>query len=177
MDTFFLVCAALGGTVIVLQTLAGMLGLGGDHDTDHGDADHGDNGFMGMLSVRTVAAAVTFFGLGGLTARYYDAAEPIALGAAVGAAAVAFYAVAVLIRSLSKLKADGTVRLDRAVGSTGSVYLRIPAAKGGTGKVHLTVQNRTAECLAVTAGAEIPTGATVRVVGIVHTDTVEVEPT
>src|SRR5262249_6132113 len=100
METFFLVCAALGGTVLILQSVAGMLGLG-HHDTDHsfGEVgDHDGNWFLGALSVRTVAAALTFFGLGGLTAAYYGASEPATLGVAVGSGIAAFYAVALLMQ-------------------------------------------------------------------------------
>ena len=55
------------------------------------------------------------------------------------------------------------------------MYLRIPGAKAGAGKVHLMLQNRTVEYQAVTAGAELPTGAPVKVVAVVNSDTVEVE--
>ncbi|HEY2784934.1 MAG TPA: hypothetical protein VGJ05_08165 [Fimbriiglobus sp.] len=177
METLFLVVAALGGTVLVLQILAGVVGLGGDHDpgADHGDVDHGGNWFLGALGVRTVAAALSFFGLGGLTAGYYGANEPTAFAAAVGSAAAAFYAVAFLMRSLHRLKADGTVRIERTVGRPGTVYLRIPAGRTGPGKIHLAIQNRTAEFQAVTAGPELPTGAAVRVVAVLSADTLEVE--
>ncbi len=183
MDTFYLTCAALGGTILVLQVVAGLVGIGGDHDTDHGagggdhdhDAAHSGNWFFGALSIRTAAAALTFFGLGGLTAAYYGASEPVAIGVAVGAAAAAFYAVAFIIRSLTQLKSDGTVRIDRTIGSTGAVYLRIPGSRSGMGKVHLAVQKRTAEFQAMTAGPELPTGAPIRVVAVVNSDTVEVE--
>jgi hypothetical protein len=186
MDTFYLICAALGGTILVLQVVAGMFGIGGEHDTDTDtdtdtdhdagvDGDHDGNWLFGALSVRTAAAALTFFGLGGLTAEYYGASEPASMGVAIGSAAAAFYAVAFLIRSLMGLKADGTVRIDRTIGSTGSVYLRIPGSKSGLGKVHLAVQKRTVEFQAMTAGPELPTGAPVRVVAVVNSDTVEVE--
>jgi hypothetical protein len=190
MDTLFLVCAGLGGTLIVCQFLASLLGLGGEHDVDHGGGDHGDlahahdhdhsqhghgNWLLGMLTFRSVSAAVTFFGLGGLTALYYGANAPSAGGVAMGAGAGALYAVASLMRWLAGLKADGTARIDRAVGRTGSVYLRVPGSKAGAGKVQLNLQNRTVEYLAVTPGPELPTGAAVRVVGVVATDTVEVE--
>jgi hypothetical protein len=178
METFYLVCAGLGGTVLLLQVAAGALGHGGDHDADHdaaGDLDHDGTWFVGVLGVRTVASALTFFGLGGLTAGYYGANEPSAFGAAVGAGAAAFAAVAYLVRSLTRLRADGTVRIDRSVGRTGSVYLRVPGSKAGAGKVHLAVQGRTVEYQAVTAGPELPTGAAARVVAVVNTDTVEIE--
>lgn len=182
METFYLTCAALGGTILVLQVVFGLIGIGGDHDVDHdtsdaGDHDHDGGWFFGALSIRTAAAALTFFGLGGLTAVYYGASEPAAIGVAIGSAAAAFYAVAFLIRSLKQLKADGTVRIDRTVGTTGSVYLRIPGSRAGMGKVQLAVQKRTVEFQAMTAGPELATGSPIRVVGVVNSDTVEVEGT
>jgi len=183
MDTAFLVCAILGGTVLVLQTAAGFLGFGADHDldsdtdaqfdSDHG-ADHG-NGFLGLLSVRTVTAALLFFGLGGLTALYYGATEPAAFATAFAAGAAALYAVATIMKSLAGLQADGTVRVERAVGCAGTVYLRVPGGKAGPGKVHLMLQNRTVEYQAVTPGSELPTGTPIKVVAVLGPDTVEVE--
>ena len=183
MDTVFLICAILGATLLACEIVAGMLGFGHDHDTDTDtggdtDADHPDghgNALLGMLSVRTLTAAVLFFGLGGLTARYYGAEDLPAFGAAVGAGVLALYLVAVAMQSLKGLKSDGTARIDRAVGHTGTVYLRVPGAKAGSGKVHLMLQNRTVEYQAVTAGDELPTGKPIKVVAVVNSDTVEVE--
>jgi hypothetical protein len=174
MNTFYLICAAGGGTVLLFQVIAGLFGLGGDHDTD-ADADHDSSFFFGLLGIRTVASALTFFGLGGLSADYYGASEPVTISVAVASAVAAFFAVALIVRSLGRLKADGTVRIERAIGCTGSVYLRIPGSKTGTGKVQLSVQRRTVELQAVTAGPELPTGVAVRVVAVVNSDTVEVE--
>ncbi len=183
MDTAFLICAALGATLLLCELIAGMLGfghehdtdVGGDHDTDTDNTEGHGNSLFGMLSVRTVTAAVLFFGLGGLTARYYAAEEWQAFGAAAGAGALALYLVATVMRSLKGLRSDGTVRIDRAVGTTGTVYLRVPGARGGAGKVHLMLQNRTVEYQAVTAGGELATGKPVKVVAVVSPDTVEVE--
>ena len=179
MDTVFLVCAILGGTLLLCEVAAGMLGFGGDHDTDtDSDTDHGGghgNWFFGVLSVRTVTAAVLFFGLGGLSARSYGADDLPAFGLALGAGALALYLVAAAMKMLKGLKSEGTVRLEHAVGRPGTVYLRVPAAKGGAGKVHLALQNRTVECIAVTTGGELPTGAPVKVVAVLSADTVEVE--
>lgn len=182
METVFLICALTGGTLVVCLLVAGMVGFGGDHDTDHetdtdhdtSDGGHG-NGLFGMLSVRTLTSALLFFGLGGMTARYYGADELAAFGVAVGSGALTFYLVALAMKSLKGLRADGTARVERAVGCTGTVYLRVPGERGGSGKVHLSLQNRTVELQAVTAGGELPTGRPVKVVGVVSADTVEVE--
>jgi hypothetical protein len=181
MDTVFLICAILGATLLACEIVAGMIGFGHDADTDtdtdtdHDSGDGHGNGLFGMLSVRTLTAAVLFFGLGGLTARYYGAEDLPAFGAACGGGLLAFYLVAVAMRSLKGLKADGTARIDRAVGRTGTVYLRVPGAKAGAGKVHLMLQNRTVEYQAITAGDELPTGKPIKVVAVINSDTVEVE--
>src|SRR4051794_39501567 len=102
MDTVFQICAGLGATLLICEIVAGMLGFGHDHDTDIGgdtdtDHDHADghgNSLLGMLTVRTVTAAVLFFGLGGLSALYYDATELAAFGVACGSGLLALYLVA-----------------------------------------------------------------------------------
>lgn len=186
METFYLIVAGGGGTLIVCQFLAGLLGFMSDSDVDHDhDADsdtHDDshdhsgtaNWFLGMLTFRSVAAAITFFGLGGLTARYYQASDVSSFLIALLSGYAALYIVAMMMKSLYQLKADGSVRMDRAVGQTGRVYLTIPARKSGSGKVTLSLQNRTVECQAITAENEITTGTAVTVVAIHGPNLVEV---
>ena len=186
MYTFFLVCAGVGGTLILLQFLAGSLGLGGDHadaghhdfggDHGHDGHDHGSDGnwFLGLLTFRALSAAVAFFGLGGLIAAYYDMPNSAQLATATLSGFAALYLVATLMKMLYRLRADGTVRLDQAVGRTGTVYLRVPGEKSGPGKVTLNLQNRTVELEAFTAAHELPTGTPVRVVAVLGPSAVEV---
>ena len=75
---------------------------------------------------------------------------------------------------LYRLRAEGTARIDRALGHTATVYLSVPGHKSGAGKVHLNLQNRTVECQAVTAQEPLPCGTKVVVVGLAGPDTVEV---
>jgi len=184
METLFLVCAGAGGAFLVLQILAGALGIGGDHaDAGHHDFghhtdaghDHGDgNWFLGLLTFRSVCAAVAFFGLGGLTAGYYGLPDTARMAAAALSGFAALYLVATLMKMLHRLKADGAVRIGRAVGRTGTVYLRVPGQKAGPGKVTLNLQNRTVELEAFTAADELPTGAPIRVVAVLGPSSVEV---
>jgi hypothetical protein len=198
MEQVYLFCAIAGGTVFICQFLLGMLGLGGDHDhsgdaSGHdagGDAhDHPGDGhghgvghdgalswFLGMLSIRTVTAGVTFFGLGGLAATGGRLPAPATVAIASVAGFAALYLVAWTMKLLGKLRADGTVHIEHAVGLPGTVYLTIPANKQGAGKVTLNLQNRTMEYQALTASGPIPTGASVVVVGVLGPDTVEVAP-
>lgn len=178
METTFLVCATLGGTLLLVQLIATLIGFGGDGDFHDGDAPgdvHGGDWFLGVLTFKTAVAALTFFGIGGKIALNSGADEWMAIGIAVGSGAIALYLVSMLMRSLHKLKADGTARIERAIGHPATVYLRIPGERTGTGKVHMNLQNRTVEYQAVTPGVELPTGAQVKVVAVVNADTVEVE--
>ena len=180
MTTIYLACAALGGLVLVIQFLLSILGLGHDGiDFGHDGADfHGDGDashFLGLLSIRGIAAAIAFFGIGGILAVGSSLAPIMAFGTALAAGAVAMFAVAWIMRMLGSLSSEGTVDIDRVVGSTGSVYLTIPGARTGEGKVTVTVQNRTMEYGAVTAHNALPTGTSVVVVGVIEPATLEVE--
>jgi membrane protein implicated in regulation of membrane protease activity len=188
METFYLVCAVVGGTVLVVQTVLLAFGAGhGDADMSadevhvgdvHG-AEHGhglDEGvFLKLLSLKTIVAFLTFFGLAGL-ATLKAGWEPLAsLAVAVVAGTLALFLVAWLMSLLSHLRSEGNVNLGNAVGQVGRVYLTIPASRASAGKVTVSVQGRSVEAKAVTSGGAIPTGSQVRVVGLSAPDTLEVQ--
>jgi hypothetical protein len=183
-------CAVLGGALLACQLLLSLLGLGhyhdvgsggegahdfGDHHADHG-AEHDTQAswFVSVLTFRSVVAALVFFGLAGRAADAADLPTETTLTVALAAGAAALLLVAYLMRALYRLRSDGTVRIERAVGRSGTVYLPIPAHKAGLGKVLLNVQNRTVEYQAVTAHQALPTGTPIVVLAVVNADTVEV---
>jgi len=193
MDYFYGVCAVIGGTVLLFQFVTALLGLSHDAadasgidfehlpgETHHGELGdghehtHGSTWFFGIITYRTVVAAVAFFGMAGLAANSTELGPEASFVVALLAGAGAMYGVYHLMRLLVRLKADGTVRMDRAVGKIGTVYLRIPAGRSGQGKVTLNLQNRTVEYRAVTGQDALPTGATVVVTAIIGPETVEV---
>ena len=180
MQTFFLTCAILGGGILIVQLVLGLLGvvhhdLDGHHETHAGHHDSATEG-LNLLSVRALSAGLGFFGVGGMagmsTGLGLVAALP--LGIALGLAAM--IGTAMITRWMMKLEDDGSVSIDGAVGSTGTVYLAIPGERKGAGKVVLTLQNRTVEYQAVTSLAALPTGASILVVDVVGPDTVDVVP-
>lgn len=190
-ETVYLTCALAGGTLLVCQFVLGLLGLGdhhdaagdhdvhdaGGHDTHGGHDDHDTHNawFVSVLTVRSLVAALTFFGLAGLAATVnFNQEPPLSLAIALAAAGVALFGVAYLMRALHRLKADGTVRIERAVGQSGTVYLTIPGQRAGVGKVTLTVQNRTLEYQAVTPHQQLLTGSKIVVTAVLGPDTVEV---
>jgi hypothetical protein len=197
MTTIFTTCAIFGGTLLICQTIMTLLGMGGDHDSvgdvhsdvadfshdcapgedfDHGTHHHhpGSTWFFGIVTFRTVVAALTFFGMAGMASLTNGIAEAPSLAIAFLAGFAAMYSVHWLMRQLGRMHADGSVRIDRAVGMTGNVYLRVPGSHQGAGKIHVNLQNRTVELTAWTDQAELPTGATVVVTKVVGSDSVEV---
>jgi hypothetical protein len=189
MNTLYTGCALLGGTLLACQLLMSLLGLGHHHDVGghdfhdaghHGDAqaehDATTSWLVGVLTFRTLVAALTFFGLAGRAAAAAEMPPGSTFGLALAAGAGALFGVAWMMRSLYALKAEGTVRINRAVGQHGTVYLSIPGRRGGAGKVHLNLQNRTVEYQAVTAHEPLATGTPIQVVAVVNSDTVEVIP-
>jgi len=196
MEILYLGCAVLGGTVLVCQFVMTLVGLGGDHDLggdhevghdaghamdhDHtqGDAhEHGSSWFIGVLTFRTIVAALTFFGLAGKFGSASDYSPTQTLLIAIAAGTAALFLVAWMMRALVRMKSEGTIRIERAVGANGTVYLTVPPNKSGIGKVTLNLQERTMEYQAVTSELnEIPTGAKVVAVAVIGPGTVEVAP-
>ena len=174
METMYLACAVIGGVLLVLQTLAMLLGIDGDVDADAGvDADAA-GAFFQVFSFKTLVSFFTFFGLVGRLADRAGQPAWIAFGAALCAGLAALFVVAWLMAGLARLQSRGNLDLLNALGSLGRVYLRIPAAAAGRGKVTLSVQGRSVEVKALTAGRELPTGSLVEVVAVPASDTVEV---
>ena len=191
METLYFYCAVVGGTILVLQT-ALMIFTGADTDVDtdvdvdvdvdmdvdSGDTVHaGDAGdaFVKLLSVKTIVAFLTFFGLTGLACLDADVDTTWTFVASAGAGMVALYLVAWLMSALWRLRSEGNEDLRNAIGTEGKVYLRVPGQNQGIGKVTVHVQGRKITRKAVTGGDEIPTGAMVNVVDLTGDDTLKVE--
>jgi hypothetical protein len=172
--TLFLVCAVLGGGVLLLQLAASLLGLDhGDVQLEHGLGD-GLGGGLSLLSVRSLVAAVTFFGIGGRGALAAGLGVLPATVVALGTGALAAVAVAAVMRLLRNFDSDAVVRIERAVGQPARVHVRLSADRSRPGKVMLTLQDRLVEVPAVSLDGELPTGTDVTVVGLAGPDTLEV---
>ncbi|HEX6810667.1 MAG TPA: hypothetical protein VF384_03495 [Planctomycetota bacterium] len=179
MSTVFLYCAVIGGTILVLQFVLLLFGAGADSDAgaDHaGDVGHDQAVFLKLFSLQTVSTFLTFFGLVGLGTQGLDWSPLSVAVAAIAAGIAALWVVAKFMRGLARLNSQGNLDLKNAVGHTGSVYLRIPPSGEGHGRVMMQVQGRTIECRAISRAAEIPTGATIRVLDTTDDDTLVVAP-
>ncbi len=138
---------------------------------------HSSTWLFGVISFRTLVAAATFFGLAGMASHAASLSLVNQLLIALACGVGAMYLVHWLMSLMYRLSEDNTVRINRAVGREGMVYLPVPAGKTGPGKVQLRLQGRMMEYEAVTsAPSNLPTGARVVVVGVVAGNLLEVAP-
>jgi len=192
--------ALIGCTLLVIQVILQVIGLGGDADMAHGGGDfhgadfHGDadlhmdadgadpahgtsgNIFFGILSFKTLVAFAGIFGLTGLALEKGDVSTFNRIGIAALAGVAAMVAVAYMMRMLYNLGSSGSVVIRNAIGHQAQVYLRIPAASEGSGKVTVEIQGRTVELAAMTDGEAIASGKVVKVVDVVSGETLKVVP-
>jgi hypothetical protein len=202
LETIFLLCAVVGGTVMVCQLVMTLLGashdgagdlhgdmhgdLGADHVSFDGDSSagshdighhHDTSWLFGVISFRTIVAALTFFGLGGYAAFSAGQGEAISLGIALVCGIAAMYGVYALMLAVYRLQSTGTQNIKNAVGQRGSVLVPIPPNEGGIGKIHVAMQGRLVELSAMTGHAEkLPTGARIEVVEVLGPATVRIVP-
>ena len=150
---------------------------------DHGGADHHDGQqhlstwLFGVISFRTLVAAVTFFGIGGMAAWSAELHPVNQVLVALACGVAAMYLVHALILLLFRLGEDHTVRVQRAIGEEGLVHVAILGDRAGAGKIQLRLQGRLMEFGAVTAvPAGLPSGSRVVVVAVLGGDLLEVAP-
>jgi len=188
-EKIYLYSAIAGCTLVLLQVVLQVFGLfdadadvdgghgdvGADHDVHDGDPGHG-NAFFGILSFKALCAFAGIFGLVGLAMIDRGAAVEARVAVACGSGIAGMFAVAWMMRGLSRLQASGTIRIENAVGRRGTVYLRVPGGQNGRGKVTIDIQGRSMEFEAVTEGDEIATGRMVTVVAVENDETLKVVP-
>ena len=195
LESVFTGAALIGGVVLLLQVgmiLLGMddgglgemadgidLGLddvggdgGGDFDASN-TTDSWGLWLLEMISIRTLSAAATFFGLVGMASLSGGQTPTVSLGLASAAGFGALYVVYWAFKQIFKLEVDGNEDIRNAVGIVGKVY--VPIDPGMKGKIQLKMQGRTVEYQAISDHAErLATGATVLITDIISSDTVKV---
>ena len=170
--------------VFIVQSVLTFLGADADADFDV-DVDTSVDGsdlsnIDGGSNLYTLRNFVNFIlGFGWSAILLQDSISSVALlilvSALIGAALVA--AVMYLFKWLAGMQQSGNINLQRnAAGCEGKVYLTIPAARQGSGKVQITIAGAVREYDAVTESAEtLKTGTSIRVVDVLDANTLLVE--
>lgn len=161
---------AIGASVIfIIQTIMTFVGADADTGVDadfDGNLDGGDSPFQ-LFSLRNLINFLLGFGWAGVS--LYNVIESNVLLAIVaflvGVLFIAFFFF--IMRALLKLSEDNSFKIEDTIGKTADVYISIPAAKTGKGKVFISVRGSTHELSAITNSVdEIKNGSLVKVVGI-----------
>ncbi len=164
-------CIAIPATVMLLiQMVLTLIGLGGDEgDADvEAEADGIDDGieiddadeafergdvFDGGLRLFTLRGLIAFFSVMGWVGTICcGSGLHLALSILISVASgfLAMTVLALLMKWLFSLQYDGTENVREALGVSGTVYLRIPPARTGKGKINAIIQGKLCEKYAVT---------------------------
>ena len=178
--------AAVFSVVFLWQMVMALMGLGG-HDVDvdshvettdvHHTPDDADQSMavFKLLSVRSILSFFTLFTwAGGL---YMSRDIPVfqSLVYAVAWGLAAMVVVSSLLFLMRKLSETGNIKVSSCVGTSGTVYLDVPA--GGMGEIRVlcsgVMTHLKARCA---SGGALKAGAQIRVTNVLDANTVEVEP-
>ena len=172
--------------IFLIQTIATFIGaesggMDADIDFDGVDADVPDaidgGGGMNLYTFRNLVNFCLGFGWTAILLQDQVASVGlrIFLSVLVGVALVT--GVMYLFKWLSGMQQNGTINVYRsAVGCQGKVYLTIPAARAGEGKVQITISGAVREYAAVTdSDNTLRTGTSIRVVEVINDSTLLVE--
>ena len=150
-----------------LQTIMTFVGLsGGETDMDSDGGDDGDMPFE-IFTLRNLINFLLGFSWTGIS--FYDSIENknilITISVLVGLLFVAIFFF--IIKQVLKLSEDNSFKIENTLHKTAEVYLTIPEAKSGKGKVQISVNGAFHELDAITLSSEkIPSNAVVKVVAI-----------
>jgi membrane protein implicated in regulation of membrane protease activity len=160
--------AMIASLIFIVQLIFTIIGtdlsdgLGADF---HGDLDAVHGPFQ-LFSFRNLINFLMGFGWTGVA--FYPSISNqmllIGLAAAVGILFVIIFFV--VIRQILKLTEDNTFNIDKLIGKSAEVYLRIPAARSGKGKVQVSLNGTSHELQAITETEEISSGTLVRIVRV-----------
>lgn len=144
VSTLFLIVQIV---LMCLSSFGGDVDIDGDGDIDV-DTDSG-------VSIFTVKSVTAFFAVGSwaglLTcALASDKLQWLAIIVALLAGAAAMAVMVVLLRAIVKLQCNGAFEIEKIIGQQATVYVSVPPARSGRGKITLTAQGRFMELDAVT---------------------------
>lgn len=171
--------------VFVIQSILTFIGADVDSDFDV-DVDTSMDGadlsnIEGGSNLYTFRNFVNFvLGFGWSAILLEESVPSIALrmviSVIVGIVLVAL--VMYLFKWLASMQQSGNIDVQKvAAGCEGKVYLTVPAARSGSGKVQITIAGAVREYDAITESeSALPTGTSIRVVDAIDSNTVLVEP-
>lgn len=170
LQLVFLGCAAFGAIFFIIMMAMMLVGdiLGGVMDTAF-DTDFSMDSDLSfeLFSLQGIAAAVMMFGLVGNFTLSATDMEALAVFSGGAAAGMSMYMVKIMMQGISNLQADGTMRMEDAIGGNGTVFSRIRPNESGEIQIAVDGTLRTLTAKAKDKALLIPTGEFVEVVNVI----------
>ena len=143
--------------LIVQIVLMCFSSFGGDVDIDgDGDIDVDTDSGVAIFTTKSITA---FFAVGSWSglltcAVASDKLQWLSVIIALITGVAAMTVVVFTVRAMQKLQCNGALQSEKLIGQHATVYVSIPASRGGRGKITLNAQGRFMELDAVTDGEE-----------------------
>lgn len=166
--------ALMAGLVVTILLLMALIGLDHEHLTSVGDSADVDDGTT-LLSLKPILGFLLGFGWAGGALRSEGYSTIVSCLGALSAGVLAMGAIYLLIRSTSKMRSDGTLKRENAIGQIGTVYIDILADSAPGGQITVSVGDRMIVLQATHSGPiTLRSGTKVKVLEFIGTDTVRV---
>ena len=162
-------CAIVSSAIFLIQAILTMIGMDHDMDFEVGDFDGDTMDTGGAVSLFSIRSLVNFFvGFGWAGVSFYNdiSSKAVLYFIAICVGCLFSYATIFLIKKMKKLEHNGAYKIADCVGKSCDVYLRIPAAGEGKGKVQISLNGSIHEFDAVSTGEAIATGKRVKVIAV-----------
>jgi membrane protein implicated in regulation of membrane protease activity len=164
---------------VVSLILGVMSAIGLEHHdvVDLPDAIGWDAGGGGIFSVKPLTGFLLGFGWAGGIALGSGLGILAATAIAVGAGLSVMGLVVALLRLILGMRSDGTARISDTLHESGTVYVTVPPDRQAGGQVTVHFRGRQETYMALNrSNRPIPSGERVRVVEVLDSQTVLVEP-
>jgi hypothetical protein len=161
----------------VLDVSGGDAGgdVSGDVSGDAGGHTDSSAAFK-ILSIQAIAAFLMGFGWGGLGAvRGWGLPAIAGVGVGLVTGSGMMWLLGKMLTLIARMQSSGTQPMEAALYEEGTVYVTVPARRGGHGSVRVVVDERLQYYPAVTEGDALATGTAVRITGINEDHTLTVE--
>ena len=139
--------------LIIQIALMCFSSFGGDVDVDgDGDIDVDPDSGVSIFTVKSITAFLAVGSWAGLLTCTLasDKLQWLSVIIALIAGAAAMAVVVLAIRGMMKLQCNGALQSEKLVGMKATVYVAIPSARSGRGKITLNAQGKFMELDAVT---------------------------
>jgi len=184
LDTFlktYWIIAGAASLIFIIQTIMTFIGLeasdglNADFSADFNADFNGDTHFEGPFQLFSIRNLVNFFlgfGWGGICFYNTFSSKVWVSFFAFLTGVIFVFLFFFIIKQFLKLGKDNTFQIKDTLEKAADVYLAIPEAKSGKGKIQISVKGAFHEIDAMTEGERIPTGGKAQVINIIDNQTV-----